>query len=83
MSRVIWMRSSYCGEAGACVEVAYRKSIRSGPYSDNCVEVADSDSCDLIHMRDSKDPDGPRLNFSRASWRAFIDAVKRDEFPCA
>jgi hypothetical protein len=36
-----WRKSNRCGN-GSCVEVNanWRKSTRSGPYSDNCVEVA-------------------------------------------
>ncbi|MFG2908467.1 DUF397 domain-containing protein [Kitasatospora sp. NPDC048286] len=27
-------------------------------------------------MRDSKDPDGPRLDFSPPAWRAFVTASR-------
>ena len=30
-------------------------------------------------MRDSKDPGGPKLTFSRDEWRAFTTSVKRGE----
>ena len=30
-------------------------------------------------VRDSKDPDGPNLRFSREEWRAFTNSVKRGE----
>ncbi|MFH8625391.1 DUF397 domain-containing protein [Streptomyces vietnamensis] len=31
----------------------------------------------LIHIRDSKNPHGPRLAVSPASWAAFLDVASR------
>jgi hypothetical protein len=45
--------------------------------SASCVEVAGLGR--QVGMRDSKDPDGPVLCFTRAQWRTFIDAVKRGD----
>ena len=56
----------------------WRKSTRSGPYSDNCVEVAFVDGG--IAMRDSKDPTGPVLIFTPAEWDAFVAGAKDGEF---
>lgn len=56
----------------------WQKSSRSGPYSDNCVEIAFVD--DAIAMRDSKDPDGPVLLFTQAEWDAFVLGAKDGEF---
>jgi Domain of unknown function (DUF397) len=56
----------------------WRKSTRSGPYSDNCVEVAFVDGA--IAMRDSKDPTGPVLIFTPAEWDAFVAGAKDGEF---
>lgn len=67
-----WFTSSYSGsEGGACVEVAYawRTSSFSGDEGGACVEVATSPSA--VHVRDSKDPDGPALTFSPHAWAAF------------
>jgi hypothetical protein len=44
-----------------------------------CVEVADLDQA-LIVVRDSEDPNGPSLLFTRDEWQAFIEGVKRGEF---
>jgi hypothetical protein len=41
-----------------------------------CVEVAVQDNRVLV--RDSKVEDGPHLNFSRASWQAFTNALRSD-----
>ena len=56
----------------------WRKSNRSGPYSDNCVEVAFVD--DVIAVRDSKNPTGPVLLFTQSEWDAFVEGAKDGEF---
>ncbi|WP_431607080.1 DUF397 domain-containing protein [Protofrankia symbiont of Coriaria ruscifolia] len=43
-----------------------------------CVEVAKLD--DGVILRDSVQPDGPVLSFSREEWRAFTDGAKEGEF---
>ena len=35
---------------------------------------------ELIAVRDSKDPDGPKLFFTQAEWDAFLNSVKAHEF---
>ncbi|WP_329568614.1 DUF397 domain-containing protein [Kitasatospora sp. NBC_01266] len=40
----------------------------------NCVEVA-PDFPGLVPVRDSKDPAGPALSFSRDAWAAFARGV--------
>jgi len=56
----------------------WRKSKASGPYSDNCVEVAFIDNA--IAVRDSKHPQGPVLLFTQGEWDAFVDGAKDGEF---
>jgi len=56
----------------------WRKSTKSGPNCDNCVEVAFVENA--IAVRDSKDPDGPVLVFTPAEWDAFIGGAKDGEF---
>ena len=56
----------------------WQKSSRSGPYSDNCVEIAFVDGA--IAMRDSKQPDGPVLLFTAEEWDAFVEGAKDGEF---
>jgi predicted secreted Zn-dependent protease len=55
----------------------WRKSTRSG---DNgaCVEARAVN--DTTQIRDSKNPSGPVLTFTREEWHAFIDGVKQGEF---
>jgi Domain of unknown function (DUF397) len=45
----------------------------------NCVEVAGL-SGDLIRLRDSKNPNGPTLQFTPAEWDAFLGGVRNGEF---
>ncbi|WP_329146125.1 DUF397 domain-containing protein [Streptomyces sp. NBC_01456] len=71
-----WHKSSYSGSAGGdCIEIAYdwRKSSHSGSEGGNCLEVA---TCPhAIHVRDSKNPDGPSLTLSATAWAAFLADV--------
>ena len=56
----------------------WKKSSRSG-QSGQCVEVSDDDG-EHILVRDSKDPTGPVLRFTRAEWAAFLDGARDGEF---
>ncbi|MEU5213307.1 DUF397 domain-containing protein [Streptomyces sp. NPDC020742] len=67
-----WRKSSYSSEEGGnCVEVAYpwHKSSHSSEEGGACVEVAAHPS--TVHVRDSKDPEGPHLDFSPGAWASF------------
>jgi hypothetical protein len=57
---------------------AWRTSTRSGPYSDNCVEVAFV--CDAVAVRDSKNRSGSVLLFTLQEWDAFVSGAKDGEF---
>ncbi|MGD0245306.1 MAG: DUF397 domain-containing protein [Streptosporangiaceae bacterium] len=52
----------------------WRKSTYSSSNGGNCTEVAAAPGAILV--RDSKNPDGPRLTFGPDTWRAFADRVK-------
>jgi hypothetical protein len=41
--------------------------------------VADAGSA-VVAIRDSKDPDGPKLAFAAETWRAFTRQIKTGEF---
>jgi hypothetical protein len=55
------------------------KSSYSSGNGGNCVEVA-RNLPGVVAVRDSQDPDGPKLMFSRAAWQAFTAAVRDREF---
>jgi hypothetical protein len=57
----------------------WRKSSYSSGNGGNCVEVA-RNLPGAVAVRDSKDPDGPKLIFSRAVWRTFTAAAQDGEF---
>jgi len=57
----------------------WRKSSYSGNGGATCVEVA-RNLPGVVAVRDSKDPEGPKLIFSPAGWRAFATSVKADDF---
>jgi hypothetical protein len=58
------------------VQPAWRRSSRCD--AGQCVEVAFLDS--RVALRDSKDPDGPRLNVDANIWTAFVGSVRAGEF---
>jgi hypothetical protein len=53
---------------------------RTSSFSDgmNCVEVAANDGG--VSVRDSKDPAGPVLHFTRGEMLAFLQGAKAGEF---
>jgi hypothetical protein len=76
-----WQKSSYSSANGQCVEVTqvrphWRKSSYSGANG-ACVEVARLP--EVIAVRDSKDPTGPKLIFTREAWSAFIQSAKHQQ----
>lgn len=52
----------------------WRKASRSTVQNDNCVEVAEI--ANIVALRDSKDPSGPKLIISRGDFRYFTNALK-------
>ncbi len=76
----VWRKSSYSSSnGGACVEVGvWRKSSYTSSNGGTCVEVGAAGQ--VIAVRDSKDPDGPRLVFGRTEWTAFAAQVKAGRF---
>lgn len=61
----------------ASTDIEWIKSSRSYGKGE-CVELARIGK--FIAVRDSKNPDGSHLMFSRAEMAAFIDGVHRREF---
>jgi hypothetical protein len=52
----------------------WRKASRSTVQNDNCVEVAAV--TDVFAVRDSKDPDGPKVVLSRGEFRSLAKVLK-------
>ncbi|MFI8349029.1 DUF397 domain-containing protein [Streptomyces sp. NPDC085596] len=77
-STLRWFKSSYSDSTGGhCVETAYtwRKSSYSDSQGGQCVEVA---SCpDTIHVRDSKQSNGPLLAVTPTAWTAFLTDARQ------
>ncbi|MGW0835004.1 DUF397 domain-containing protein [Streptomyces prunicolor] len=72
-SELAWFKSSYSSSgSGDCVEVAltWHKSSYSSSSSGDCVEVATCPS--TIHIRDSKNTQGPQLALAPTTWTEFI-----------
>ena len=57
----------------------WRKSSYSGQNGGDCVETALLPQS--IAVRDSKNPDGPRLTFTTDAWLHFIGAVQTGQLP--
>ncbi|MGW4807803.1 DUF397 domain-containing protein [Kitasatospora sp. NPDC004272] len=55
----------------------WRKSTHSNGNGGDCIEVDDARPG---RVRDSKDPHGPVLTFTPASWAAFVTATTTGEF---
>lgn len=70
-----WITSSYC-VSGDCVQWAWGKSSHCDTSA--CVEVAQDAEFSLL--RDSKNPDGPWLQFPRQAVREFLAGVKDGQF---
>ncbi|MEU1307526.1 DUF397 domain-containing protein [Streptomyces cinnamoneus] len=57
------------------VDLVWRKSSYSDDEGVACVEVATAPR--TVHVRDSKQPDGPRIMFGAAAWAAFVTGTVR------
>ncbi|MEV5568539.1 DUF397 domain-containing protein [Spirillospora sp. NPDC052269] len=55
--------------------VLWRKSSHSTAQGEDCVEAAALPH-QAVGLRDSKDPDGPRLSLTAADWQALIRRTK-------
>ncbi|MFF7485277.1 DUF397 domain-containing protein [Streptomyces luteogriseus] len=59
------------------VELAWFKSSYSSSGDGDCVEVAVTPRLDTIHIRDSKNGQGPEVHLSAAAWTAFLKHAAR------
>jgi hypothetical protein len=84
IDHMTWRKASYSTDNGGnCVEVGvWRKASYSTHNGGNCVEVTSAQPA-AIAVRDSKDPDGPRLAFGPRGWEQFTTQVKAGGFDLA
>ncbi|MEV5571813.1 DUF397 domain-containing protein [Spirillospora sp. NPDC052269] len=59
----------------------WRKSSYTSSGGGQCVELAPF--APAVVVRDSKDPDGPKLMFDAAAWAAFSSEVKEGRLDLA
>jgi hypothetical protein len=64
-------------EDASTLPVSWTKSSASGNDND-CVEIASADGA--VFIRDSKNPSGPALAFTRSEWAAALAGAKSGEF---
>ncbi|WP_424861860.1 DUF397 domain-containing protein [Streptomyces sp. MMS24-I29] len=62
-----WVKSSYSGSGGSCVEWAPAHASATG----------------IVPVRDSKNPNGPALNASAEAFASFVAGVRAGEFGAA
>ncbi|HYZ57040.1 MAG TPA: DUF397 domain-containing protein [Streptosporangiaceae bacterium] len=55
----------------------WHKSSRSGSNGGQCVQVA-RNLPGIVAVRDSKDPDGPKLIVAPGEWAAFVRRITVD-----
>ncbi|MEU7583730.1 DUF397 domain-containing protein [Streptomyces sp. NPDC041068] len=73
-----WFKSSYSGSSGDdCLEIAlaWRKSSYSSGGDGDCLEIAPCPTS--IHIRDSKNPQGPQLALAPHAWTVFVTYAAR------
>ena len=74
------MAQAYNGiPAGQLPVTGWQKSGRSNP-SGNCVELAELSGSTEIAVRNSRDPEGPALIYTRDEIVAFIHGAKDGDF---
>jgi Domain of unknown function (DUF397) len=56
-------------------QAIWRKSSYSSSTGQNCVEVS-TDLPDIVAVRDSQDPHGPKLLIAGAEWRRFVSDMR-------
>jgi Domain of unknown function (DUF397) len=57
--------------------IRWRKATYSTGNGGNCVEVGTAPRA--VAVRDSKDPEGPRLAFAPGRWQDFTRRVRHDQ----
>lgn len=75
---VTWIKARKSNSQGNCAEMApWIKSTRTAADG-QCVEMREGRLG--VQVRDSKNPDGARLYFTRDEFAAWLDGAKKGEF---
>jgi hypothetical protein len=53
----------------------FKSSYSSGTNGESCVEIAIAPDAGTIHVRDSKQTEGPRLALTPEAWSEFLASV--------
>ncbi|MGX1131500.1 hypothetical protein RKD49_003690 [Streptomyces glaucescens] len=69
----MWTNSEYDLDTAT-----WHKSSYSGGSGGDCLEVA-AGHVDVIPVRDSKNPTGPKLVFRASAWTAFVGGLKQPD----
>jgi hypothetical protein len=77
-----WRKSTRSSAQGACVEVATVDTTAPSNASSAPAPGSAHESSDTLRVavRDSKNPDGPALLFTRREWEAFLGGVRDGQF---
>ena len=67
------IRKEHAEPDAGLARALWRKSTYSGGNG-SCVEIADLGAA--VAVRDSKDPDGPKLILTPGQWHSFTDSIK-------
>ncbi|MCT7351558.1 DUF397 domain-containing protein [Streptomyces sp. 15-116A] len=77
LTTATWHKSSYSQGGSDCLEAGrWHKSTYSGGGGGNCLEATHR-LPDLVPVRDSKNPTGPKLVFRAPAWSAFLTSLKQ------
>jgi hypothetical protein len=60
----------------------WRKATKTSSNGGNCVEVA-RNLRGIVAVRDSKNPDGPKIVLTPASWQTFTASVRAGQHDLA
>lgn len=71
MNNLIWREA--CGGSGTCVQTAAWRTACAA--SNGCVEACCTAN-GVALIRDSVDPDGPRIAMPAAAWRNLLTTLK-------
>lgn len=72
-----WFKSTYSGDHGGdCLEVAVRWT-KPG-YSGDRGRTRGAACPSAVHVRDSKNANGPQLDVAPGAWAAFVERAARE-----